>query len=60
MKTILTSLALLMTALASSASAQWVNLSGRWQCVAMRRNVSRPARQPCFHHPKWMGDECPQ
>jgi hypothetical protein len=35
MKTILTSLVLLMTVLASSASAQWVNLSGRWQCVAL-------------------------
>ncbi len=35
MKTILTALALLMTVLASPASAQWVNLSGRWQCVAM-------------------------
>jgi hypothetical protein len=35
MKTALTTLALLMTMLASSASAQGVNLSGRWQCVAL-------------------------
>ena len=35
MKTALTTLALLMTALTSAASAQDVNLSGRWQCVAL-------------------------
>jgi|SRR5580700_3970025 hypothetical protein len=34
MKTALTTMALLIT-LVSSASAQWVNLSGRWQCVAL-------------------------
>jgi hypothetical protein len=35
MKVALTALALLMTALTSAASAQGVNLSGRWQCVAL-------------------------
>jgi hypothetical protein len=35
MKTALTTLALLITMLASAASAQGVNLSGRWQCVAL-------------------------
>jgi hypothetical protein len=45
MKTILTSLVLLMTVLASSASAQWVNLSGRWQCVAM---CLGPSGSPAF------------
>ena len=45
MKTILTSLVLLMTVLASSASAQWVNLSGRWQCVAL---CLGPSGSPAF------------
>jgi hypothetical protein len=35
MKTLLTTLALLVTVLTSAASAQAVNLSGRWQCVAL-------------------------
>jgi hypothetical protein len=35
MKTTLTAMALLMSLLASSASAQGVNLNGRWQCVAL-------------------------
>jgi hypothetical protein len=35
MKSALTTLALLMTVLSSTASAQGVNLSGRWQCVAL-------------------------
>jgi hypothetical protein len=35
MRMALTTLALLITVLTSSAFAQWVNLSGRWQCVAM-------------------------
>jgi hypothetical protein len=35
MKTALTAMALLASLLASPASAQGVNLSGRWQCVAL-------------------------
>jgi len=35
MKTALTTMALLMTVLTSAASAQGVNLSGRWQCIAL-------------------------
>lgn len=35
MKTALTTMALLMTVLTAAASAQGVNLSGRWQCIAL-------------------------
>ena len=35
MKTALTTMALLMTVLAAAASAQGINLNGRWQCVAL-------------------------
>jgi hypothetical protein len=35
MKTVLTALALLTTLFASAASAQGINLNGRWQCVAL-------------------------
>jgi len=35
MKLVLTAIALSATMLASGASAQGVNLSGRWQCVAL-------------------------
>jgi hypothetical protein len=35
MKTTLTAMALLISVVASPASAQGVNLNGRWQCVAL-------------------------
>ena len=35
MKTALTAMALLTSLLVSAASAQGVNLSGRWQCIAL-------------------------